>query len=104
MFGVMPRKLKRERKKFALVVGIPFMLPVRSQRMQALMAAFPVDPAAAQALLPDRPMQVTQLWRRALLVVTVANYEETVIGCGSIQEGVCPAVKLPTELFRGPPR
>jgi hypothetical protein len=76
----MPRRLKRERKEFALVDGIPFTLPVRSQRMQALMAAFPVDPAAAQALLPDHTIQVARLWRRALLVVTVVNYEETVIG------------------------
>jgi len=75
-----PRRLKRESKKFALVDGIPFALPVRSQRMQALMAAFPVDPDAARALLPDRTMQIARLWRRALLVVTVVNYQETVIG------------------------
>jgi acetoacetate decarboxylase len=80
MFGVIPRRLRREDKKFALVDGIPFSLPVRSQRMQALMAAFPVDPGAAQALLPDRTMQLARLWRKALLVVTVVNYQETVIG------------------------
>jgi len=80
VFGMTPRRLKRESKKFALVDGIPFALPVRSQRMQALMAAFPVDPDAAQAFLPDRTMQIARLWRRALLVVTVVNYQETVIG------------------------
>lgn len=80
MFGLIPRRLTRERNHFALVDGIPFALPVRSQRMQALMAAFPVDPDAAQALLPDRDVRAARLWRRALLVITVVNYEETVIG------------------------
>jgi hypothetical protein len=80
VFGLIPRRLKQESKKFALVDGIPFALPVRSQRMQALMAAFPVDPEAAQDLLPNDTMKVARLWRNALLVVTVVNYEETVIG------------------------
>jgi hypothetical protein len=80
VFGLIPRRLTREESHYALVDGIPFTLPVRSQKMQALMAAFPVDPAAAQALLPDRDVRAARLWRRALLVVTVVNYEETVIG------------------------
>jgi hypothetical protein len=80
MFGLIPRRLARESNHFALVDGIPFTLPVRSQRMQALMAAFPVDPDAAQALLPDRDVRAVRLWRKALLVITVVNYEETVIG------------------------
>jgi hypothetical protein len=80
VFGLIPRRLERENKHFALVDGIPFTLPVRSQRMQALMAAFPVDPDAAQALLPDRGVRAARLGRKALLVITVVNYEETVIG------------------------
>jgi hypothetical protein len=80
MLGLIPRRLRRESNEFALVDGIPFTLPVRSQRMQALMAAFPVDPDAAQALMPNRDVRVARLRRRALLVVTVVNYEETVIG------------------------
>jgi hypothetical protein len=79
MFGAIPRRLRREAEHYALVDGIPFTLPVRSMRMQALMAAFPVDPAGAQALLPDSNRAV-RLWQKALLAVTVVNYQETVIG------------------------
>jgi hypothetical protein len=80
MLGLIPRRLQRETDHFALVDGIPFSLPVRSTRMQALMAAFSVDPAAAQALLPNGDVRVARLWNRALLMVTVVNYQETVIG------------------------
>src|SRR5262245_62219016 len=48
--------------------------------MQALMAAFPVDHDAAQALLPSDAVRAVRLWNKALLVITVVNYEETVIG------------------------
>jgi hypothetical protein len=80
MLGLIPRRLRRESDRFALVDGIPFALPVRSQRMQALMAAFPIDPAAAQELLPTPELRVARLWQKGLLVVTVVNYEETSIG------------------------
>lgn len=79
MFGSIPRRLRRETGGYALVDGIPFTLPVRSQRMQALMAVFPVDTEQAQALLPPEVLAV-KMWRRALLVITVVNYEQTVIG------------------------
>jgi hypothetical protein len=79
VFGAIPRRLRREASRYALVDGIPFTLPVRSMRMQALMAAFPVDPAGAEALLPDG-IRAVRLWRKALLAVTVVNYQETVIG------------------------
>jgi len=79
VFGGIPRRLRRENNHYALVDGIPFTLPVRSMRMQALMAAFPVDPRGAQALLPDS-ISAVRLPRKALLAVTVVNYQETVIG------------------------
>jgi acetoacetate decarboxylase len=79
VFGAIPRRLRRESNRFALVDGIPFTLPVRSLRMQALMAAFPVDPDGAQALLPDG-VHAVRMPRKALLAVTVVNYQETVIG------------------------
>jgi len=79
VFGAIPRRLRREASRYALVDGIPFTLPVRSMRMQALMAAFPVDPAGAQALLPDG-IRAVRLGRKALVAVTVVNYQETVIG------------------------
>jgi hypothetical protein len=80
VFGLIPRRLSREEGRRALVDGIPFSLPVRSQRLQALMAAFPVDPDAASALLPGHNVRPVRLLGRALLMVTVVNYEETVIG------------------------
>jgi hypothetical protein len=80
VFGLIPRRLKREDDRYALVDGIPFGLPVRSQRMQALMAAFRADPDAVQALLPNGEVRAARLLRRGLLIVTVVNYEETVIG------------------------
>ncbi|HEY6149850.1 MAG TPA: acetoacetate decarboxylase family protein [Gaiellaceae bacterium] len=76
---MIPRRLKREANHHALVDGIPFALPVRSMRMQAVMAAFPIDPAGAQALLPDS-VRAVRLLGKALLAVTVVNYQETVIG------------------------
>lgn len=76
---MIPRRLRREANHYALVDGIPFTLPVRSMRMQAVMAAFPIDPAGAQALLPDS-IHAVRLLGKALLAVTVVNYQETVIG------------------------
>lgn len=79
VFGTIPRRLRREANHHALVDGIPFTLPVRSMRMQAVMAAFPVDREGAQALLPQS-IRAVRLWRKALLAITVVNYQETVIG------------------------
>ena len=77
--GLMPRRLKRQHGRHALVDGIPFALPVRSFRMQALMAAFGVDTEQARTFLPPS-MSPVRLWDRALLVITVVNYQDTSIG------------------------
>jgi Acetoacetate decarboxylase (ADC) len=77
--GLLPRRLKRERGRHALVDGIPFALPIRSMRMQALMAAFPIERDAARTLLPPSVSPV-RLGRKSLLIVTVVNYQATVIG------------------------
>jgi Acetoacetate decarboxylase (ADC) len=77
--GIMPRRLKRQLGRHALVDGIPFALPVRSFRMQALMAAFPVDTEEARKLLPPSVSPV-RLWNKTLLVITVVNYLDTSIG------------------------
>jgi hypothetical protein len=77
--GLVPRRVKREQGRHALVDGIPFALPVRSFRMQALMAAFPVEPEQARALLPPS-LSPVRLWSKSLLVITVVNYQETSIG------------------------
>jgi hypothetical protein len=77
--GIVPRRVKRELGRHALVDGIPFALPVRSFRMQALLAAFPVEADRVRELLPPSVSPV-RLWRKGLLVITVVNYQETVIG------------------------
>ncbi len=79
MIGRIPRRLRREANRYALVDGIPFHLPVTSTRMQALMAAFPIDQDAARSLLPPSVTPV-RLWKKGLLVITVVDYQETVIG------------------------
>jgi hypothetical protein len=75
-----PRRLQQERGEYALVDGIPFKLPISTQRASALMAAFAIDADRARALLPDLDLQPVRLWRRGLLLVTVVDYQETVIG------------------------
>jgi len=80
VFGLIPRRLSRESNHFALVDGIPFTLPVRSQRMQALMAAFRSIPTRRRRSSPTAACEQRASGRKALLVITVVNYEETVIG------------------------
>ena len=47
-----PRRLDEQTGLHALVDGIPFQLPVRSEQTPALMAAFSINPDEARALLP----------------------------------------------------
>lgn len=75
-----PRRLDEERGEFALVDGIPFQLPVSTQRASALMVAFRINAERARALLPGLDLQPVRLWRRGLLLITVVDYQETVIG------------------------
>ena len=75
-----PRRLKREAGRFAVVDGIPFKLPVNSDRMQALMAAFSIDPHKARELLPGDELHPFRMLRRGILLITVVNYVLTDIG------------------------
>src|SRR3954467_9841097 len=77
----MPKRLQQQAGRYALVDGIPFSLPVNSEHTPALMAVFPIDAARAAELLPGNeihPVRISS--RRALLVITVVNYEITDIG------------------------
>ena len=42
----MPKRLSEQAGRYALVDGIPFSLPVNSERTPALMAVFPIDARA----------------------------------------------------------
>jgi hypothetical protein len=76
-----PKRLERQRGRYALVDGIPFSLPVDSSDTPALMAAFPIDAAKARLLLPGDEIHPVRLWGdRGLLVITVVDYKITDIG------------------------
>jgi Acetoacetate decarboxylase (ADC) len=74
-----PRRLLDQRGRHALVDGIPFEMPISAHRTPALMAAFGIDADRAGRLLPPG-IQPLRLWRRGLLLITVVDYRETVIG------------------------
>jgi len=75
-----PARQKRQAGRYALVDGIPFKMPVSSERSPALMAAFSIDREAARRLLPGNEIYPFRLWNRGLLVITVINYMVTNIG------------------------
>ncbi|MFY9269447.1 MAG: acetoacetate decarboxylase family protein [Candidatus Manganitrophaceae bacterium] len=75
-----PKRLKEQQGKYALVDRIPFDLPVRSEQSPALMAVFPINAEKARRLLPGGEIHPFRLWNRALLVITVIDYRVTVIG------------------------
>jgi hypothetical protein len=76
-----PRRIKRQEGRHALVDGIPFKLPVTSEDTPALMAVYSIDAERAAALLPGDDVHPFRIWGgRSLLVITVINYEVTNIG------------------------
>lgn len=76
-----PRRLKRQAGRHALVDGIPFVLPVNSEASPALMAVFPIDADRATALMPGNEIHPFRLWgNTGLLMVTVIDYRITDIG------------------------
>jgi len=75
-----PTRLEAQRGRFALVDGIPFNLPVSTQKSPALMAAFGIDADKAKALLPGNELHPFRLWNKGLLVITVIDYRVTTIG------------------------
>ena len=76
-----PKRLRRQGGRYALVDGIPFDLPVNSQDSPALMAAFPIDVDKAAALFPGNEIHPFRLWgNTGLLMITVIDYRVTDIG------------------------
>jgi hypothetical protein len=75
-----PRRLEQQAGRYALVDGIPFQLPVRSEQTPALMAAFGINPDKAARLLPGNEVHPFRVWNKGLLIVTVVNYQLTNIG------------------------
>jgi hypothetical protein len=77
---MIPRRIEEQTGRYALVDGIPFTLPVNSERTPALMAAFTIDADKARELIPGNEVHPFRLWKRGLLVVTVVDYQITDIG------------------------
>jgi hypothetical protein len=75
-----PARLKRLAGRHARVDGIPFELPVRSEKSPALMAAFPIDPVAAARLLQGNEVHPLVLGGKGFLIITVIDYRITNIG------------------------
>lgn len=76
-----PRRVRRQAGRYALVDEIRFALPVNSADTPSLMAIFPLDARRAADLLPGDEVHPLRLWGdRGALVVTVLNYEVTDIG------------------------
>jgi hypothetical protein len=75
-----PPRLDRIAGLQASVDGIPFAMPVVSTEASALVAAFPIDYAAATAAIPGCEVHPLRLWNKGLLVVTVVDYRKTSIG------------------------
>ena len=102
------KRLLQQAGRFALVDGIPFTLPVNSEKTPALMAAFSIDADKAKALLPGNEVHPFRLWNRGLLVITVVNYKVTDIGkyieysiAIACTHGSNPAPRLIPGLFTG---
>lgn len=74
------KRLKRQAGRYGLVDGIPFKLPVDSEKTSALMAVFPINADKARAFLPGNEVHPLKLWKKGLLVITVVDYERTDIG------------------------
>lgn len=109
MPSAIPARQRRLEGSHARVDGIDFVMPVNSADTPALMAGFPVDLAGAASLLPGSELNPVRLRDgRALLMVTVVNYEITDIGryveyslAIACTHGVRPAPRLLPGLLRG---
>jgi hypothetical protein len=75
-----PKRLKRQSGRYSLVDGIPFHLPVYCKNSPCLMAAFSINAEKARALIPGNEIYPLRLWNKGILVITVIDYRDTVIG------------------------
>jgi hypothetical protein len=76
----MPKRLKRQAGHYSLVDHIPYHMPIACEQTPALMAIFSINADKAKRLIPGNDVYPLRLWNKGLLVVTVVNYVQTVIG------------------------
>jgi hypothetical protein len=105
----LPSRTKRQTGRHALVDGIPFEMPVNSEHSPAFLAVFTIDSVQARKLIPGNEIHPMRLWSKALLVVTVINYEYTDIGkyiefsiAIACTHGARPGPRLLPALLMGP--
>lgn len=75
-----PERIHEQAGRYSLVDGIPFKLPVAAEKSPALMAAFSIDYDQAAKLMPGNELHPLRLWNKGILVITVIDYRQTVIG------------------------
>jgi Acetoacetate decarboxylase (ADC) len=75
-----PRRLQKQSGRYSLVDGIPFHLPIYCRNSPCLMAAFSINAEKARQLIPGNEVYPFKLWNKGLLVITVIDYRDTVIG------------------------
>ncbi|MBG0832626.1 acetoacetate decarboxylase family protein [Planomonospora sp. ID67723] len=76
---ISPGRRRRTAGRFANVDGIPFRMPVGTRGSPALLAAYPIDPEGARAVLP-RELHPCRIRGRGLLLIAVVDYQDTTIG------------------------
>ncbi len=78
---VIPRRIRAQEGRHATVDGIPFLLPINSEKSPALMAAFTIDADKAARLMPAGRLHPLRLpGGRGVLLITVIDYRITDIG------------------------
>jgi hypothetical protein len=75
-----PRRLRRQSGRYALVDRIPYQLPVDSRNSPALVAAFPINVEKAKKLLPGNELHPVRVFGKGVLLLTVVDYQSTDIG------------------------
>lgn len=75
-----PQRIRQQTGLYSLVDGIPFELPVNSDKTPALMAVFTINADRAKELLPGKELRPFRLWNKGLLLITVIDYRITDIG------------------------
>ena len=76
----LPKRLTDQKGFFSLVDHIPYRMPIACHDTPALMAVFSINAEKAKSLIPGKDVHPYRLWNKGLLVITVINYVDTVIG------------------------
>lgn len=103
-----PSRLTNQKGFYSLVDHIPYKMPIACNDTPALMAVFSINAEKAKRLIPGKDVYPFRLWNKGLLVVTVINYVDTVIGkyieysiAIACTKGNKPSMRLLPGLFWG---